>query len=1145
MHRLGQVGKQLGGNWAMSKDEYEKAQVDAVIVDRFRDALAVSKDCATEEQRREYHIGIGHGVPTRGSGMLDKVARRLKVHPGTREKPKEGGFSVTTSDLASIDPPPFDGSSSFTVQPTGGKASEMQIVSTAPGWERLVRAASSSNVQSWDIRERGRPFVFDLLVDRRADFDVAAAENVGRSLSEGDKVLSHGQRCELTRIVVGTGPEPECGWPCVLTFRAGSAEQEHSYTSMYGKQIGSARLQHIPPSLAPPPRTSGNEVSQKTRALILKHAEEVCPTSPCKRDAVRHHIGPRLWATRQALILPFPIYTLMELFFFKHPDLLKPSKYREVLHQDVWHLKHAYRETCLCRTCFNLRCYREAQKVIAEILRLLVAPPQADSDDAVISDPEPTAVALIDFCDSAQAGRRRGTTEMVCADSLDEVELKCVHQDCSKCGFPQLWSKGARPKLVDAFGKLRPGVSKIWLHSLQWERLKIGAGSSSSEDDLRQSREGTIIEYFDELEPVMKQSVRHSFHIDQSKQSDRELHENAVPGLIDEDSDWSENGSLESKDQLQQEYWIIVHYSLLISIARFLIRSCWMDTTSALPKGTEVTLEPSERSPITAELVPGARFAVVKVGSTEVGADVEYTVCCGDGEVLKVPRTRLRHRKWHRIAFLQFTNDKKHDHWSTTAFATRRLGFFQVWNDNGRKAALSFACDDMADAKRKELEAIAAQRSAERTAAITAESDLTLAAKVAEACRRHIHVANLPRPRNLKRGPSDQEFAEWYEGLDEQKFWSWLEHSDNATHFKSKENLYYWSMRIEKTEFIKMVWVGFGCPGHGKGPWDGIGAMVKTKLSRDLTNVQVLTPSGKMASALEAAQHARAIFCTQEWAREHMYMEIQECVVLYLDESEISRPAVPDDVDTVVGILSHYSYLFLSSNTYCMRPYICFCPACARVRGRGPELGTRSVGHRILEVPDCRRKKLTWWTEGEFKVTPKAGVANRKKRLAELWAELQPSIKPRKFGCCQVRELWSTDEMVHYRPGHFWVFEYGDAGDGSSFEKEFSHLARRSWEEYKGIRFYHGEVAIVVKRWLHRLSGDQSGLDFIDWDSTGRLSCLGAPSVALRCTTRPDAPPVLLPNGAMGNPQGEGQGPRGQWETPASLHQPPTAPLDR
>eukprot|EP00966_Prymnesium_polylepis_P166774 3854973-Prymnesium_polylepis.1 len=212
----------------MSKEEYEKAKLDAGIVDRVAAALAVNKQCHTEEQRIEFHIGVGHVVPSRDSGLLDKVARRLQLHPGTRSKPKEeGSFSVTTSDLTSIDPPPFDGNASFSVQPSSdGTARQLQVVSTLPGWQRLVRAAASElgrsslhwdGVESWDIHERGRPFVYDLMVDRRADFDAAAAiEKAGRPLAEGDEVLSHGQRCELTRIAVGEGAEPECGWPCVL-----------------------------------------------------------------------------------------------------------------------------------------------------------------------------------------------------------------------------------------------------------------------------------------------------------------------------------------------------------------------------------------------------------------------------------------------------------------------------------------------------------------------------------------------------------------------------------------------------------------------------------------------------------------------------------------------------------------------------------------------------------------------------------------------------------------------------------------------------------------------------------------------------------------------------------------------------------------
>ena len=207
--------------------------------------------------------------------------------------------------------------------------------------------------------------------------------------------------------------------------------------------------------------------------------------------------------------------------------------------------------------------------------------------------------------------------------------------------------------------------------------------------------------------------------------------------------------------------------------------------------------------------------------------------------------------------------------------------------------------------------------------------------------------------------------------------------------------------------------------------------MVKTKVARDLTNGQVLTPSGDMNNAMEVAQHVRATFCTDEWLREHAYMEINEIAVIYLDATEIPRPEVPDDVSPVHGILSHYSFMMLPGcGVYAMREWSCWCPACSRVRGRGPQLGTESDG-RLLRVPSCTRSKLTVWREDQMTATKAAGYANRKKRLAELWAQLEPKIAPGKYGCVQVRELWGESEERHYRPGHHWVFEFGDAGDGT------------------------------------------------------------------------------------------------------------------
>ena len=365
-----------------------------------------------------------------------------------------------------------------------------------------------------------------------------------------------------------------------------------------------------------------------------------------------------------------------------------------------------------------------------------------------------------------------------------------------------------------------------------------------------------------------------SFHIEQAKMASRECDQHMGPCMLCDDSDWSENGEIKRKKQMQYEYWEIIYYSLLISITAFLITHNWKDKSSALPAGTEVTVEPSERE-VTTDVVEGSYYAIIERGSTEVGEAVEYVVKPPGGASVTVRRSLLRERKWHRMAFLQFTLEKKHDAFTTQAFFDRRHKFFQIWCDRGREAALEFARNDRAEAKRAEEQAAldakidaitddAAAAAAELSPQEALEKARVVAAALAAATAARSSSA-IPVPRQARRrAPTDAAFTEWMLHLDDEKFWAWVGHSDNATHFKSKENLYYWSQRIDKVAFLRMVWIEFGCPGHGKGPWDGIGAMVKTKITRDITNEQCLTPSGTIKTPLCVAQHARATFCTEE-----------------------------------------------------------------------------------------------------------------------------------------------------------------------------------------------------------------------------------------------------------------------------------------
>jgi len=74
--------------------------------------------------------------------------------------------------------------------------------------------------------------------------------------------------------------------------------------------------------------------------------------------------------------------------------------------------------------------------------------------------------------------------------------------------------------------------------------------------------------------------------------------------------------------------------------------------------------------------------------------------------------------------------------------------------------------------------------------------------------------------------------------------------------------------------------------------------------------------------------------------------------------------------------------------------------------------------------------------------------------------------------------------------------QFGDAGDGTSCENEFK-MQTHKWEDYKGTRFYDGERALVIKRWLNRVDEDALGLTFEEWDPTENVDSSQMPVVMI------------------------------------------------
>jgi hypothetical protein len=100
-------------------------------------------------------------------------------------------------------------------------------------------------------------------------------------------------------------------------------------------------------------------------------------------------------------------------------------------------------------------------------------------------------------------------------DCVENREIVLLGQ-CALCGFHGgVWQPVRKTLVFDSYpGKLRPDVSRVWLTRIQWDHIKTGEDDSNCEDDLRQKREGTVIEFLDETEAAFKNFTPHIYLIE-------------------------------------------------------------------------------------------------------------------------------------------------------------------------------------------------------------------------------------------------------------------------------------------------------------------------------------------------------------------------------------------------------------------------------------------------------------------------------------------------------------------------------------------------------------------------------------------------------------------------------------------------------
>ena len=361
-------------------------------------------------------------------------------------------------------------------------------------------------------------------------------------------------------------------------------------------------------------------------------------------------------------------------------------------------------------------------------------------------------------------------------------------------------------------------------------------------------------------------------------------------------------------------------------------------------------------------------------------------------------------------------------------------------------------------------------------------------------------------------------FEHFHERIESGEFWAFIGHSDNASHFKSGQMMNYWSEK-KKDLGLKLLRVDFGCPGHGKGPWDGLGAVLKQAVTRDSMNMKILTQSGYITSPLEVAEHLSRRVDTDDWRAAHKDRTIKRITVMYSDHTEIhERPVVEKDFEPLTGKMSSFSFLMLAHEQIARRERSCWCEAaCMHAYGRD-SAPMRLSSEGELHCRDCESGNhfdgaAYPWREQSMKKLSTSGVANRRREAQESGKELARKLKPGDFFAVQAREQWSTAEGVHMRPGHFWVAQ------ASHFRVEAAE--RRM--SINGTIFSKGDLIVKVGRYFDRDVSDPTGLTFEEWqpltvfseEDVGKTVNISGGVVKVNRTVRPDVcwvgdPPNVL-----------------------------------
>ena len=277
-----------------------------------------------------------------------------------------------------------------------------------------------------------------------------------------------------------------------------------------------------------------------------------------------------------------------------------------------------------------------------------------------------------------------------------------------------------------------------------------------------------------------------------------------------------------------------------------------------------------------------------------------------------------------------------------------------------------------------------------------------------------------------------------------------LEHlvrSDGAgSHFKNKFTMQFMTKFKTDQGLVRATWC-IGCPGHGKGKWDGLAGMLKQWLRQMIMDSVLLIKEAKQVYEL-----LRSHFMSDKWKNEHEMNYISVMNIMYISEDEVVRKE-PHSYDCTAihahgrGCRDLYSFEGVRTNCLQSRVFSCWCVPCT-LGGLVSWYEVHQAAHPAVESCIPTAMQLLQRGVGRCENNEEWGVQAIHEDTDRGIASQRQTMRKRSSGICEnaeegaiiAVECWNQGGAAH----SFFLYELKKHPEGELVEKAPSQAGKKS-----------------------------------------------------------------------------------------------------